>query len=92
MAIWEPLFNGTDWNEVQTALRTSRLISLAHLSDPECPKCGLMRAKMGQNRLKIDFWPHKSAHRAYFGLEGVEQGCNTNKDIQVDQYGPFATP
>ena len=44
------------------------------------------------NRLKIAFWPHKLAKRAYFGLEGVEQGKNTNKDIQTDQFAPFARP
>ena len=27
--------------------------------------------------LKIGFWPRKSARRAYFELEGVEQGWNT---------------
>ena len=47
MAIWDPLSNGTGWNEVGT-LRTFRLNSLAHLPDPACPKCGPMGAKKGQ--------------------------------------------
>ena len=29
------------WNEIGTALKISRLTSLAHLPDPECPKSGL---------------------------------------------------
>ena len=41
-----PLYHfGTGWNEVGTSLRTSRLSSLTHLPDPECPKCGSKGAK-----------------------------------------------
>ena len=47
MAIWDPIFYGTGWNKVETALRTSRLISLAHLPDQECPKYGPTWAKKG---------------------------------------------
>ena len=45
---------------------------------------------MGQNGPKISFWPHKLTQRAYFGLEVVEQGWNTNEDIQTDQFVSFA--
>ena len=63
--IWYPPFNGTGWKEVETAFRTSRLSNLAHLADPECPKCDPRGINMVQNRLKIAFWPHK------FGLETI---------------------
>ena len=33
--------------------------------------------KSGLNRLKISYWPRKSAWRAYFELDGVEQCWNT---------------
>ena len=33
-------FSGTGWNKVGTALRTFRMTSLAHFTDPECPKYG----------------------------------------------------
>ena len=89
MAIWDPLFYEMCWNKVGTAHRTTRLISLALLPNPECPKYGPMGAK---NRLKIAFWPYKSAHMAYFELEGVLKGWNINKDIQTDQFGQFARP
>ena len=93
MAIWDPLFIGTDLNEVGTALRTPKLISLGYLPDPECPKCGPTGAKKGAKiGQKIAFLPQKLAQRAHFGLEGVEKGWNTNKDIQTDYFGPFATP
>ena len=48
MAIWDPLFNETGWNKVGTVHRTSRLISLALLPNPECPKYGPTGAKKGQ--------------------------------------------
>ena len=38
---------------------------------------------------KIAFRPHKSAHRAIFGLEWAEQGWNTTRGIRTDQVGPF---
>ena len=41
MAIRDPLFNGTGWNEVRTALKLSWLIILAHFTDQECPKLPL---------------------------------------------------
>ena len=56
------------------------------------PNVALRGPKRGKNRLKIALWPHKSAHRAYFGLEGVKQGWNTKEDIQTDQFWPFADP
>ena len=80
------------WNKVGTQEMTSRETSLGHLPDPKCPKSGPRGPKSGQNELKIAFWQHKSAGRAYFGMEGLEQGWNTGDDIQTDQFGPFARP
>ena len=49
----------------------------------------LREPKRDQKRLKLPYWSHKSAQRAYFGLEGAERGWNTKEDIQTDQFGPF---
>ena len=43
------------WNQAGTALRTSRLTSLAHLPDPEYPNYGPRGPKSGPNRLKLPF-------------------------------------
>ena len=51
-------------------MKTSKETSLSLLPDPECPKYGPTGPKMGKHRLKIAFWPHKSAHRAYWGWKG----------------------
>ena len=67
------------------ALRTSRLSSSALFPDPESPKCSPTGAQKA-------FWPHKLAQRAYFGLEGVEQGWNANEETQTDQFGQIARP
>ena len=50
-----------------------------------------LRPKRTQTRIKIDFWPYKLAKRAYFGLEGVDEGWTTNYKIQTDQLGPFVS-
>ena len=73
-----------------------------HLDYPGWSFCPFSRPRMSQmlpywgqkgaTNLKIHFWPHKSAQRAYFGLEGVERGWNTNEDIQKEQFGPFTRP
>ena len=41
------------------------------------PEYGPKWAKKGPNRLKIAYWAHKSDWKAYFELDGVEQGWNT---------------
>ena len=45
--------------------------------------------KSGPKKLKIIVWPRKSAQRAYFVLEGVEQGWNTKEGIQPDNVRPI---
>ena len=45
--------------------------------------------KSGQNKLKIAVLPRKSAQRAYFVLEEVEQGWNTKEGIQLDNVRPI---
>ena len=72
MAIWDPLFDETDWNKVGTAHRTSRLISLAHLRDLECPKCGPIGAKKEPKLSLKSLLATQIGPGAYFGLEGVE--------------------
>ena len=75
--MWDPLFDETGWNKVGTAHRTSRLISLDHLRDPECPKCGPMGAKKGPKYaengiLATQIWVWQVAQT---GLSGCLHWC-----------------
>ena len=61
------------WNEVVMAKKPFRLTSLTNLPGSKFTKCGSKGQKNCQNRLLIDFGPHKSAQSVYFVLEGVKK-------------------
>ena len=55
------------------------------------PNEALRGPKRGKIRLEIALWPHKSAHRADFGLEGVEKVVTPNKTSRQTSLGHLLT-
>ena len=78
---------------VEQGWNTNKGIHVDQFGPFATPRMSKMGSYGGQNKLQIatqkQITKHKSAHRKYVGLEGTEQGWNTNEDIHTDQ---FATP
>ena len=62
--------SGTGWNKVGTALMTFRLASLSIFQTQNAPNKAPCGPKSGPNRLKIAFWPRKSAWGSILSLTG----------------------
>ena len=66
-----------------------RMPQIWKYEEKNVPKYGPRGQTTGPNRLKIAYWPHKSAWTAYFKFDGVEQNSNTTGESGQTMLGFF---
>ena len=77
------------WNQAGTALRTSRLTSLAPLSDPNCPKYGTKGVTKWTKLAKKSLLATQIVPEGLFLVGRGGTRVKLNRGIQPNHVGPF---